>query len=628
MSDVVKAQLETKIKCEQIQQSLKDLHDWEKEMKFKESQFNRETSEEKISPPIRGREEKVNRIIEDPYTTKKKQLAKHQISAIYDKDEAEQAFNKGNEICKRAKEGEEHYVRRENQNAIEMFTQAINVKDSVPKYYVHRAYCFFNLERYEECIEDCETALKLDKDNPQAYYRRMLAYECIGNNELAYLDCKRVLQVSMDKKEIATAEQCKARIAERLRKEANELKSKGNDCLASKDYKKAIEYFTQAISKFSEDTVYYHNRSLCYFHLNDVEKALSDCNSAIAIDSKYFRPYYQRMRLRELRKEYSEAIKDCRIFLKLVKDDKQRLTAEKDLERLLNISKQYPETRNWSKLPQDTSRVNFVTKKPHLRSTKPLRRIKILESSPNIPDSIIDQMFNNNTGERLAETKNNTFNTRTPHYPFNTRPHEQKELSSCTKKSISDSQNYKLPIEAETKKQNKNLEPSKQTSVKLQCWPRSNNEDGHQLSTAVKSQKKMADVEESNNKPSTGCSNPFPSIPSTSVRFYSTWCNLRTEEDKYEYLKSLENSQLHVLLGTMSSQMLSDVLRILERCFVRDKCSPLWVLQELAKNPEVGLLVLMFNEVDKYTLIKLFDYIDETEGDTREIRQVKQCFIL
>lgn len=34
-----------------------------------------------------------------------------------------------------------------------------------------------------------------------------------------------------------------------------------------------------------------------------------------------------------------------------------------------------------------------------------------------------------------------------------------------------------------------------------------------------------------------GTENSFPPIPSNSVKFYHTWINLKTVEDKYQYLQ-------------------------------------------------------------------------------------------
>lgn len=58
--------------------------------------------------------------------------------------------------------------------------------------------------------------------------------------------------------------------------------------------------------------------------------------------------------------------------------------------------------------------VSFINKKPSYRSKRPMKRVRIEEVLPTlpptvrdngerIPDSVIDKLFNNNTGECTAE---------------------------------------------------------------------------------------------------------------------------------------------------------------------------------------------------------------------------------
>lgn len=49
MSEAIKAQLEVKSKCEQMQQSLKELHDWEQDMKRKEAQSRQQKEVSNLS---------------------------------------------------------------------------------------------------------------------------------------------------------------------------------------------------------------------------------------------------------------------------------------------------------------------------------------------------------------------------------------------------------------------------------------------------------------------------------------------------------------------------------------------------------------------------------------------------
>lgn len=313
----------------------------------------------------------MNKFTEDQYTNEKQQLSTGSIS-LKDVEEADHYNKKGVDLCRRAKAGADASLYNEkcDLNAIDMFTQAIELNIQNPAYYVNRALCYYNLERFEDCIADCNAAIELDSAFTEAYFRRMLAYECMGNSQSAYLECQNILQMSKDPKVLDRTKHDMERIGNRLKKEADKYKTLGNQHLAEKDYQQACECFSKAISAFAFDAIYYHNRSLAYYHLKEYDCCLLDCDKAIALDENYFRPYYRRACIRELRTDYKGAMSDLKKFLALVKDGKQRLTAEKDLERLQQIlhKESLPESYNWNDLRNNTSVVNFVQKPPHLRS--------------------------------------------------------------------------------------------------------------------------------------------------------------------------------------------------------------------------------------------------------------------
>lgn len=50
----------------------------------------------------------------------------------------------------------------------------------------------------------------------------------------------------------------------------------------------------------------------------------------------------------------------------------------------------------------------------------------------------------------------------------------------------------------------------------------------------------------------------------------------------------------------MGSDMLSDILQVLRQFCLQDKTSPMKILNEVAKNKESGILVMMLGERDKH----------------------------
>ena len=72
------------------------------------------------------------------------------------------------------------------------------------------------MNRYDECIEDCDRAIEIDNLAVKAYYRRMMANESLGNNMDALKDCTTVLMIEPKNSE---AKRSLERINERLRKQ-------------------------------------------------------------------------------------------------------------------------------------------------------------------------------------------------------------------------------------------------------------------------------------------------------------------------------------------------------------------------------------------------------------------------
>ncbi|XP_065081951.1 RNA polymerase II-associated protein 3 [Ochlerotatus camptorhynchus] len=686
MSEALKAQLEVKSKSQQIQQSLNDLYGWEQEVKQqKEAQSRQQKKEEAISPPVRSHVDEMNKFTEDQYTNEKQQLS---TGSIYLKDveEAEHYNKKGIDLCRRAKAGADasSYNEKCDLNAIYMFTQAIELTSQNPDYYVNRALCYFNLERFENCITDCNAAIELDSTFVTAYYRRMLTYECMGNSQSAYLECQNILKMSKDASLLARTKHDMERIGKRLKEEADKHKTLGNKHLSEKDYQQACECFSKAISVFASEPIYYHNRSLAYYHLKKYECCLLDCNKAIELDANYFRPYYRRACIRELRTDYQGAINDLKKFLELVKDDKQRLTAEGDLERLQRIlyKKSLPESYNWNDLRNNTSVVNFVQKPPHLCSKKPLKRIPICEVSSStdsnmnpsnyviasnyekIPDSVIDKIFNNNTGERVVEPKvenklENLFPSAsmpklkqlfspptTPSSPSEpigkqSTTGDTQPVSNRNSKQVSrpgelniNKKSIKLN-ETNTMAEPQSTEKAKEDKDKINqgnCLSETVQEAGAKSEQESDSKSTKPEAEESKTSLKltglSGTTNPNPPIPSSSVKFYHSWCNMKTAEEKYQYLKTLENASLNKLLGVnMGSDMLSDILQVLQQFCLQDKISPMKILSEVAKNPEAGILFMMLGERDKYALIQLLDLMEELKDDKDQILAIRKGLI-
>ncbi|KAM8714338.1 hypothetical protein ACLKA7_014465 [Drosophila subpalustris] len=209
----------------EYQNSIKDLYSWEKEIKSKEEALKHAPAP-KIQPksaPVRSHVAQANETTTTASKVQKCVTGSPGSSAASTPTEKQdlphdalaQQHKKANDIKDR---GNNYAKQADYERAIEAYTEAVEIYPYDPIYFTNRALCHIKLERYVNCIDDCEAAISLDKLCVKAYYRRMQANESLGNNMEALKDCTTVL--TLDPKNFE-AKRSLERINERLRKIAN-----------------------------------------------------------------------------------------------------------------------------------------------------------------------------------------------------------------------------------------------------------------------------------------------------------------------------------------------------------------------------------------------------------------------
>lgn len=177
--------------------------------------------------------------------------------------------------------------------------------------------------------------------------------------------------------------------------------------------------YTKAIQTYKRDPVYYSNISMCLLRMKRYEEVIDNATKAIELAPGMAKAYYRRALAYEELHENAKAVIDMQ---KVIQLEPAVETHKKSLDRLRQrLSEQSferaakeMEKKVWLPLGKDQKYTNFISKNPNYRSRKPMKRIKIDEVLPSmpppvtdagekIPDSVIDKLFNNNTGECTAE---------------------------------------------------------------------------------------------------------------------------------------------------------------------------------------------------------------------------------
>jgi len=112
-------------------------------------------------------------------------------------------------------------------------------------------------------------------------------------------------------------------------KMAEEFKTQGNQQLSAHQYQLAVDLYSKAIELHDTNAIYYANRAAAYSHLNQHEKAISDCKIAVQNNPVYGKAY-SRMGLAHFSMgNYKEAVQNYRRALEL---DPDNVTLKESLE--------------------------------------------------------------------------------------------------------------------------------------------------------------------------------------------------------------------------------------------------------------------------------------------------------
>jgi tetratricopeptide (TPR) repeat protein len=374
---------------------------------------------------------------------------------------------------------------------------------------------------------------------------------------------------------------------ESLKKSADEYKEKGNAFVKAKDYESGLKMYTMAIETYSNDAVYYSNRSQCFLELEKYEECIEDTKKSLAVNDCFAKSYFRQMKAYEKMGQNMRALSTCQRWMEKIPNDQ---TSQTNYDRIHNkiIEENNQRKRSqikWSKYPKE---VNFVEKKPHMQSKKPLKSIPVhlKKSQSPIPEHVLDKIFNNNTGEHVPEPKTD---------------------SKLFKTNFFD----KTPI-------------VKPTPIKPEPEEKSVVNEKNEI---LKASERIPSLDELQ-----GLKNNLISLPQSGPQFYTSWKELN-EELKFLYLKNLADNSIDIgkLLGaTLNSDMLSEIIQIIHKYFMHHNLPYIQLLHNLSKNIEIPILSMFFTP-DTVDAKKLTELLDNTNngGDNNVnnmIQQIKKNF--
>jgi len=203
--------------------------------------------------------------------------------------------------------GNDAYKKKDFETAIKHYDKAIELDPTNIVFYTNKAAVFFEQSELDKCLELCEKAVTIGRENRADYkliskplarsgnvyykrkdYKQALYYY---NKSLSEFRSPDVLKKSQECQKIIKEEERKAYMDP---EKANEEKLKGNTAFQKGDFPTALKHYSDAVKRNPEDAKIFSNRAACYMKLMEFPLALSDCEECIKLDPTFVKGYLRK----------------------------------------------------------------------------------------------------------------------------------------------------------------------------------------------------------------------------------------------------------------------------------------------------------------------------------------------
>ncbi|CAL8323630.1 unnamed protein product [Lota lota] len=435
----IELQLQMRQNADDLHTFMRELGGWETDMKRKDEELRTGRSEEnqKNLPPVRNKDFKKKRRktkpseennqskTAEPTKTPRTNSCDYRAWDKFDVDKALSAVDKEESPGDRSdsdseeatvavdhslalsekEKGNTLFKEGRYDDAVECYTRGMSADPYNPILPTNRASCFYRLKKFSVAESDCNLAIALDSNYFKAFARRGAArfalekydsaledYEMVlkldpGNIDAA-TEVKRIKKVTADRGTDVSSRasppeeapavmdpQQQKRLEERQkRQEAVTQKDRGNAYFKEGKYEAALDCYTGGMEADATNALLPANRAMAYLKLERYKEAEEDCDTALSLDSTYSKAFARRGTARLALGKLTEAQQDFEELLKLEPGNKQALS---ELQKIKIETGTSGLLGTQDDAPRRT--VQPIDKPPHLRSTKPLRRIDIEE---------------------------------------------------------------------------------------------------------------------------------------------------------------------------------------------------------------------------------------------------------
>ncbi|XP_031999265.1 RNA polymerase II-associated protein 3 [Hylobates moloch] len=656
----IELQLQVKQNAEELQDFMRDLENWEKDIKQKDMELRRQNGvPEENLPPIRNgnfRKKKKGKAKQSSQKTKEENTknriksydyeawAKLDVDSILDEldkdDSTHESLSQESEseedgihvdsqkalVLK--EKGNKYFKQGKYDEAIDCYTKGMDADPYNPVLPTNRASAYFRLKKFAVAESDCNLAIALNRSYTKAYSRRGAARFALQKLEEAKKDYERVLELEPNNfeatNELRKISQALASKGNSYPKEADIVikstegernlieaqqnkqqaiseKDRGNGFFKEGKYERAIECYTRGIAADGANALLPANRAMAYLKIQKYEEAEKDCTQAILLDGSYSKAFARRGTARTFLGKLNEAKQDFETVLLLEPGNKQAVT------ELSKIKKELIEKGHWDDVFLDSTQRQNVVKPidnpPHPGSTKPLKKV-IIEETGNLIQTI--DVPDSTTA---AAPENNPINLANVIAATGTT--SKKNSSQDDLFPTSDTPRAKV-LKIEEVSDTSSLQP--QASLKQDVCQ-------------SYSEKMPIEIEQ---KPAQFATTVLPPIPANSFQLESDFRQLKSSPDMlYQYLKQIEPSLYPKLFQkNLDPDVFNQIVKILHDFYIeKEKPSLIFeILQRLSELKRFDMAVMFMSETEKKIAHALFNHIDKSGLKDNSVEELKKRY--
>ncbi|XP_063242051.1 stress-induced-phosphoprotein 1 [Bacillus rossius redtenbacheri] len=290
--------------------------------------------------------------------------------------------------------GNEAYKKKNFEAALKHYNKAVELNGNEITFLNNIAAVYFEQKEYQKCIEHCEKAVEVGRENradfkliAKAFTRMGNAFKKMGNltsakaafeKSLSEHRTPEVKSLLSDVEKMIKDEERRAYINPEL---AEEEKEKGNELFKRGDYATAVKHYTEAIKRNPDDPKYYSNRAACYTKLAAFDLGLRDCDKCLELDPKFIKGWIRKGKILQGMQEHGKAIS---AYQKAIELDPNNSEAIEGYRSCTMAASSNPEEVR--KRAMADPEVQAIMRDPAMRL--------ILEQMQNDPKALVDHLKN------------------------------------------------------------------------------------------------------------------------------------------------------------------------------------------------------------------------------------------